>query len=142
MAAYIHGNLATQERQKSGGRVKIKETRKVVYRTRQLPLQEKLLYLFTVCLCVVVAGAIIWRYAQIYQMNTQIHSIEKRITQLEAENSSLKEELSKRQDPELLKDDALAQGLNLVEESNFVRVPKKQGGQAQSQDNGGLALNR
>ncbi|MDF2926416.1 MAG: cell division initiation protein [Paenibacillaceae bacterium] len=123
MAAYIRGNLAVEERQSPTQRVKIKETRKVVYRTSQLPMQEKLLYLFTVLICVVVACVVIWRYAQIYQMNTRIHNVEKEITRLEADNSALKEKLSKMMNPELYMKEAAKAGMIHVKDEDLVRVP-------------------
>lgn len=136
MAAYVRGNLAVEERQSQTQRVKMKETRKVVYRASRLPMQEKLLYLFTVVICVVVAGTVIWRYAQIYQMNTRIHNIEKQITRLEAENNALKEKMSKMMNPELYLKEAAQIDLVPITDADFVRVPLQAKGQ-----NEGLALN-
>lgn len=104
LPAYMHGNLATE--QKTQQRVKIKETKKVIYRSKALPLQEKLLYLFTVLICVVVAGLIIWRYALIYEMNADIKSIEQKISKLEAENSILKQKVDGLSDPRRLEEEA------------------------------------
>ncbi|MBP1156284.1 MULTISPECIES: cell division protein FtsL [unclassified Paenibacillus] len=104
MPAYMHGNLATK--QKTQPKVKIKETKKVIYRNKALPLQEKLLYLFTVLICVVVAGLIIWRYALIYEMNADIKSIEQKISKLEAENSILKQRVEGLSDPRRLEEEA------------------------------------
>lgn len=123
MAASIRGNLALEERQAHAQRVKIKETRKVVYRTTRLPVQEKLLYLFTVFLCVIVAGTIVWRYAQIYEMNTRIHKVEDQIAKLEAENSALKEKVSKMSDPELFRKESEQLGLTQIQDKNLVRIP-------------------
>jgi cell division protein FtsL len=100
MPAYIQGNLAVNK--KPTQKVTIKETRKVVYRNKSLPAQEKMLYLFTVVLCVIVAGVIIWRYAQIYQMNADMQKIQNDIRQIQAENSALKQEVEKLQSPERL----------------------------------------
>lgn len=125
MSAYVHGNLAVEEKQTAAGRVKIKETRRVVYRTSRLPVQEKLLYLFTVFVCVAVAGVIIWRYAQIYQMNTRIHEIELQIKHLEAENSSLKEKVAKLQEPNQLMKEAQSRGLSQTPEGSVIRIPSK-----------------
>lgn len=97
MPAYIHGNLAVEQRTEQ--QVKAKETKRVVQRNKTLPLQEKLLYLFTVAICVVVAGLIIWRYAQIYEMNANIRSIEQQIAKLEAENSILKQKVDALSEP-------------------------------------------
>lgn len=96
MPAYMHGNLAVEQRPQSNkpkGGQKPKEPIKASYR-RGLPVQEKLLYLFTVIICVLVAGVIIWRYAQIYEMNTTIQKIEVQIKQLEAENMVLKKKVN------------------------------------------------
>ncbi|MFK7693385.1 cell division protein FtsL [Paenibacillus sp. HJGM_3] len=109
MSAYIHGNLALEP--KEVRKPQIKETKKTVYRRRPIPVQEKLLYLFTVLICVVVAGVIIWRYAQIYEMNTRIQMIEKEVKALQVENNKLKLEISKAQDPKRLQDMANQYGL-------------------------------
>ncbi|MDF2935188.1 MAG: ftsL [Paenibacillaceae bacterium] len=136
MAAYIRGNLAVEERQTSPERVKIKETRRVVYRTSRLPTQEKLLYLFTVLLCALVAGVVIWRYAQIYQMNTRIHDVEREISRLEADNNALKEKLSRMIDPTQYMDEAAKKGLVRIPEADFVRVP----GEVKTQPGGPVAV--
>lgn len=135
MAAYIRGNLAVEERQPSPERVKIKETRRVVYRTSRLPTQEKLLYLFTVLLCALVAGVVIWRYAQIYQMNTRIQNVEREISRLEADNNALKEKLSRMMDPSQYMDEAAKKGLVRIPETDFVRVP----GEVKAQQGGPVA---
>ncbi|WP_127579629.1 cell division protein FtsL [Paenibacillus koleovorans] len=109
MSAYIHGNLALEP--KETRKQQVKETKKTVYRRRPIPVQEKLLYLFTVLVCVVVAGVIIWRYAQIYEMNTRIQMIEKEVKMLQVENNKLKLEISKAQDPKRLQDLANQYGL-------------------------------
>jgi cell division protein FtsL len=100
MPAYIQGNLAVDK--KPTPKVTIKETRRVVYRNKSLPVQEKMLYLFTVALCVIVAGVIIWRYAQIYQMNADMLKIQNDIRVIQAENSALKQEVEKLQSPDRL----------------------------------------
>ncbi|MCC2687139.1 MAG: cell division initiation protein, partial [Paenibacillaceae bacterium] len=95
MAAYIHGNLAIEQKSTTI-KEKAREVRRVPQQ-RTLPIQEKLLYLFTVAVCVAVACVVVWRYAQIYEMSSQIHSIQQRIDKLEAENSALKQEVGKLQ---------------------------------------------
>jgi cell division protein FtsL len=123
MPAYIHGNLAVE--QKSGQRVKIKETKKVVSRGKTLPVQEKLLYLFTVVVCVLVAGVIIWRYAQIYELNTRIQEVEKQIRLLEAENSALKHKVEALSQPERLLKEAQNLGMVPADSKQISRVPMK-----------------
>lgn len=104
MPAYIHGNLAVEQKTAPQQRVKLKETTKIVRRTKTLPIQEKLLYLFTVAVCVAVAGVIIFRYAQIYEMNVSIQNIEAQIQKLEAENRSLKHQVDALSDPARLQE--------------------------------------
>lgn len=123
MAAYIRGNLAVEERESRPRNVQMKETRKVVYRTSRLPVQEKLLYLFAVLICVLVAGTVLWRYAQMYQMNNEIRKEEKTISQLEAQNDAMKEKLSKMMNPDLMNKEAVQAGLIPITDANFVRVP-------------------
>jgi cell division protein FtsL len=123
MPAYIHGSLATQ--QQSGQKVRIKETKKVVYRNKSLPVQEKLLYLFTVLVCVAVASLIIWRYAQIYEMNTKIMKFETDIQMLQAENSVLKHKVETLSNPVRLGAEATKMGLGPAEEKQISKVASK-----------------
>ena len=51
--------------------------------------------MFGVIVCVIVAGAILFRYAQIYEMNARIQQIEQQIRVLQQENSSLQLEIAK-----------------------------------------------
>jgi cell division protein FtsL len=123
MPAYIQGNLALD--QKPTQKVKIKETRKVVYRQKTMPVQEKMLYLFTVLLCVIVAGVIVWRYAQIYQLNTDMLKMQREIREIQAENSVLKQEVMKLQSPERLKEEARKWGFLPREEEQVKEVISK-----------------
>jgi cell division protein FtsL len=123
MAAYIQGNLALdQKRSAPSPKIKIKETTKVVYRNKSLPTQEKMLYLFTVVLCVIVAGVIIWRYAAIYQMNANILKMQNEIREMQAQNSALKQEVEKLQSPDRLKEEATRLGFNLQDEKQLSLV--------------------
>jgi cell division protein FtsL len=117
MAAYIQGNLAVEPKREQSQRVKVKETHKVVYRNKSLPTEEKLLYLFTVAVLVVVAGVILWRYAQIYQMNAAILQIQQDMKQMQAENMALKQQIYKLQSPERLKEEATKYGMVPSDES-------------------------
>ncbi len=120
MPAYIQGNLAVER--KPAQTVKVKETHKIVYRNKSLPVQEKLVYLFTVLLCVVVAGVIILRYAQIYQMNADIQRIQQEIRVIQAENSALKQEVEKLQSPDRMKEKAKEFGMVPMEEKRISQV--------------------
>ncbi|QGQ95771.1 cell division protein FtsL [Paenibacillus psychroresistens] len=124
MAMYVHGNLAMEE-QVNRETVKVREIKRKVYRKKAIPVQEKLLYLFTVLLCVIVAGTIIWRYAQIYEMNTEIHTIETQIKALQAENDILKQQWNKANDPERLRIEAEKTGLSQLDPDEITHVPSK-----------------
>jgi cell division protein FtsL len=123
VSAYIHGNLALEERNQK--KVKIRESRKVVYRKKSIPTQEKLLYLFTVAVCVLVAGVIIFRYAQIYEVNTKIQKIEQEIKLLQDENETLKLEVYKLQDPKRLIEAGKALGLKEPGEEEISEIAAK-----------------
>ncbi|MFE5319875.1 cell division protein FtsL [Paenibacillus sp. NPDC056579] len=124
MPAYIHGNLAVE--QKSGQKkVSVKETKKVVYRNKSLPVQEKLLYLFTVLVCVAVASLIIWRYAQIYEMNTKILKLETDIQKLQAENSVLKHKVDGLSSPDRLRQEATKLGMVPPDDKQISKIPRQ-----------------
>ncbi|TXK72094.1 cell division protein FtsL [Paenibacillus sp. N3.4] len=131
MPSYIQGNLALDQKRstaapKAAPRIKIKETTKVVYRNKSLPTQEKMLYLFTVVLCVIVAGVIIWRYAAIYQMNASILKMQGEIREIQAQNSALKQEVEKLQSPDRLKEEAARLGFDFQDgkKTSLVTPPK------------------
>lgn len=123
MPAYIHGNLAVE--QKTGQKVSVKETKKVVYRNKTLPVQEKLFYLFTVLVCVVVASLIIWRYAQIYEINTKILDMETKIQMLQAENSGLKRKVDALSAPDRLREEAIKMGMGPSDDKQISKVANK-----------------
>jgi cell division protein FtsL len=125
MAMHVHGNLALEEQVNREQTVRVREIKRKVYRKKAIPAQEKLLYLFTVVLCVIVAGTIIWRYAQIYEMNTEIHTIETQIKKLQAENDILKQQWNKANDPERLRLEAEKTGLSQIDPDSVSHVPTK-----------------
>ncbi|NOU95409.1 cell division protein FtsL [Paenibacillus sp. LMG 31456] len=126
MPAYIHGSLAVEQRTKP--KVTVKETKKIVYRNKSLPVQEKLLYLFTMLICVIVASLIIWRYAQIYEMNTKILKLETDIQILQADNSVLKHKVESLSNPDRLRQEALKLGMVPPEDKQISKVPMKSSG--------------
>jgi cell division protein FtsL len=93
-----------------------------------------------VLLCVIVAGTIIWRYAQIYEMNTEIHTIETQIKALQAENDILKQQMNKANDPDRLRTEAEKTGLAQIDPDNITHVTNKPT-LAKAMD-GKVALNR
>ncbi|MFX3646076.1 MAG: hypothetical protein ACE3K2_01205 [Paenibacillus sp.] len=96
--AYTRGNLAVKEKasQERVTQQRYKETTKVVTRRTGLPAREKILYLITVVAVILVGGALMSRYAHIYDLNKQAQSTisdikgyEKTIADLQVEKETL-----------------------------------------------------
>ncbi|MGF9698800.1 MULTISPECIES: hypothetical protein [Paenibacillus] len=96
--AYTRGNLAVKEKatQERVTQQRYKETTKVVTRRTGLPAREKFLYLMTLMICIVIGGALMWRYAHIYDLNKQaqvtlseMREAEKTIADLQVEKEKL-----------------------------------------------------
>lgn len=86
-----YGNLALRpepEQEQKVQRARATQTTTVTLR-RSIPIGEKLLYLLTIAIVVFIAGFIILRYAQIYQMNGQIQSLKKSYNQTIEQNKDL-----------------------------------------------------
>ncbi|MCF2939323.1 cell division protein FtsL [Paenibacillus alkaliterrae] len=107
----MNGNLALQPKRKQDKQTVIKETKRVVVTRKSLPVQEKLLYLFTVVMCVLVAGVIIFRYAQIYDMNLDIKQLNNDYQQMNVEMEDLKKQVEMLSDPERIRRMAESQGM-------------------------------
>ncbi|MFC5651691.1 FtsL-like putative cell division protein [Paenibacillus solisilvae] len=109
--AYVNGNLALQPKRKPDQKQKnFRETRKVVVKRKSIPVQEKLLYMFTILVCVIVAGVIIMRYAQIYQMDLEIKNLTKQQAQMETDMVELKKQVALNSSPEKIKEKAAQMG--------------------------------
>ncbi|MRN55670.1 septum formation initiator family protein [Paenibacillus monticola] len=78
--AYTRGNLAVQPKRKEEADRLYRQKTKVVTRRMVLPLQEKLLYMLTLGVCVLVAAALIWRYVHIYDLNKQAQELDQHIS--------------------------------------------------------------
>lgn len=109
--AYVNGNLALQPKRKQDQQKVIKETKRVVKTRKSLAVQEKLLYMFTVLMCVVVAGVIIFRYAQIYDMNLEIKKLNSDYQTINIEMEDLKKQVEMLSDPERIRKLAETQGM-------------------------------
>ncbi|CAM3575407.1 cell division protein FtsL [Marinicrinis lubricantis] len=120
MSAYYNGNLALDPKKKP--KVKVRETRKVVSKKVSIPMAEKLLYLLVIILCMAVAAAVIWRYAQIYSLNTKIQEVERKIDQLESSNATLQLKAQELLEPSRLMKQAEELGLVYVNENSLQQV--------------------
>lgn len=115
-----YGNLALRperkpEQQPQPARKQAQQPSKVV-RRRSLPIGEKLLYLFTIAVVVLVACFIIFRYAQIYQINGQIQATTKQYNQMTDETKELQREVERLSDPKRIKDLAEQYGMVQIED--------------------------
>ncbi|MFS0727601.1 cell division protein FtsL [Paenibacillus sp. 1P07SE] len=111
--AYMHGNLALQpkKRPEEEQQHSYKETRHVVVRRKSLPVQEKLLYLLTILVCVMVAGVIIYRYAEIYQTNMQVQQLTAQYETLNVEIKEMQRKVEQLGNPEIIRQKALDAGM-------------------------------
>ncbi|WP_224722411.1 cell division protein FtsL [Paenibacillus vietnamensis] len=107
----MNGNLALQPKRKQDRQPEIKEKKRVVVTRKSLPVQEKLLYMFTVVICVIVAGVIISRYAQIYSMNLEIKQLNSDYQAVNVELEDLKKQVEMLSDPERIRRLAETQGM-------------------------------
>jgi cell division protein FtsL len=78
--AYTRGNLAVQPKRKEEVESLYRQKTKVVTRRMVLPLREKLLYMLTLTIFVLVAGTLVWRYLHIYDLNKQVQQIDEVIS--------------------------------------------------------------
>ena len=110
--AYVNGNLALQPKRRENEQEEVyRETRKVVVKRKSLPVGEKLLYLFTVLLCVIVAAVVISRYTQIYDMNMNMKKLNTQYQTLNVEMAELKRQVEMLSDPERIRKMAEVQGM-------------------------------
>lgn len=120
---YYQGNLAVKET--SRPQTVYRESRKTVKRKKTIPTKEKFLYLFAIVICVVVAGLVILRYAQIYEVNAKLQQIENEIKRLEAENSTMQLQVNMASDPKRLIDKAKMLGLRPSNEQEISEIPQR-----------------
>ena len=121
MALYYEGNLAVSHKKKP--QAAYAEKKRVVRRKRPIPTQEKLLYLFTIIVCVIMAGLVLFRYAQVYEVNARLQQMDQQIQQLESENSTLELQVNLLQDPKRLIDKAKQLGLHSSVEEDINEIP-------------------
>lgn len=117
--AYINGNLALQPKRKPDQKPSFRETKHVLVKRKSIPMQEKLLYMFTVVVCVIVAGVIIFRYAQIYDMSTQIKQMTNEYETMNVELKELKKQVEMLSDPERIREMAVQQGMTSTDQPDI-----------------------
>ncbi|WEK52990.1 MAG: cell division protein FtsL [Candidatus Cohnella colombiensis] len=80
-------------------------------RHRPIPIGEKLLYLFTIAVVVLVAGLIIFRYAQIYQINGQIQQSNNEYNKTTEQLKEMQREVDRLSDSKRIREMGLSYGM-------------------------------
>ena len=129
-----YGNLAlrperVQEQPKSPVRQQAQQVNKVV-RRRSITMGEKLLYLVTVAVVVLVAGLIIYRYAEIYQVNGQIQSTSRQYTQTTEHMKELQREVEHLNDPKRISQMAESYGMVKLDSKQSITITSSGGDKA------------
>ncbi|MBW7473656.1 cell division protein FtsL [Paenibacillus oenotherae] len=109
--AYVNGNLALQPKKKTSPQQTFRETKKVVVKRKSLPVQEKLLYMFTILVCVLVASVIIFRYAQIYEINADVRKLTVEYEKMAIEMKELQIQVEKLKSPDRITEQARKTGM-------------------------------
>lgn len=99
------------------------DTRKVI-RRRNLPLGEKLLYLFTIVVVVLVAGLIIFRYAEIYQLNREIQSTQQEFERTSEQIKELQRDVERLSDPKRILQKATEYGMVPIDGHGIIVTSK------------------
>lgn len=131
--AYTNGNLALKPKPRQEQPKKqpqYRETKRTVIKKKTLPVREKLLYLFTLILCVLIASVIIFRYAQIYDLSMHTKQLNSQYQTLIVEMEDMKKQVEILNDPERIREIAETQGMSINIE-NGISV-KKSGSTASS----------
>lgn len=119
--AYTRGNLAVQPKRKEEVNPIYREKTKVVTRRMVLPLQEKLLYMLTLTVFILVGTALIWRYVHIYDLNKQAQQLDEQIAV--ANKQIAVYQMEKQKLEKLVPDKAKQMGYKEPDENKEIYVP-------------------
>ncbi|MFD1955200.1 cell division protein FtsL [Paenibacillus thailandensis] len=125
MAYTTNGNLALQPKKKNDRQPAYRETRKVVVKKNPIPTREKLLWMLSIAVCVIVAGVIIFRYAQIYHMNLEIKQMKNEYNSISIELKELEKQVETLSNPERIRQMAEAQGMVSTMDGDITVNPGK-----------------
>lgn len=124
-----YGNLALRpervEEQRPQQAVRQQTVRPKAAKRRSIPIGEKLLYMFAIVLVVFVAGFVILRYAQIYQINGQVQAATKAYNQATEKAKEYTQQVEQLSDPKRITDWAESHGY--VKLTEGIKVPTKDG---------------
>lgn len=117
MAGYLNGNLAyNYERKEVKNVPNIKKTNH-----HQMPVKEKLFYLFSVIFIVSLAGIVISGYALIAEYNYSAQKLEKSISDIKKENEQIQIKIAELSSPDRIIQIAQNElGMNINEQQIIV----------------------
>ncbi|UVI32189.1 cell division protein FtsL [Paenibacillus spongiae] len=121
--AYQNGNLALQPKRKPEEQV-YREKRTVVVKRKPLPVQEKLLWLFTIIVGVLVAGIIIFRYAETYKLNIEVRNLTNQYNEMAVEMKELEKQVQVLGDPDRI--NKIAKSMNMSASKQDVMIDRKE----------------
>ncbi|MFF2094367.1 FtsL-like putative cell division protein [Paenibacillus sp. NPDC058174] len=121
--SYINGNLAMQPKRKPEERQTVRETKRVVVKRKTLPTQEKLLYMFSVVVLVIVLGLILVRQSQIYGMRVEIKQITNEYESMNIEMKELTKQVEMLSDKERIRKLAEERGMTATEQPGITVNP-------------------
>lgn len=119
--AYTRGNLAVQPKRKEEADRLYREKTKVVTRRMVIPLKEKLLYMLTLGVFVLVAATLIWRYVHIYDLNLQAQKLDSSIAKTKKQIATY--QMEKQGLEQTVADRASDMGFKTPDESSTIHVP-------------------
>ena len=120
-----YGNLALQPERAGESAQQRGAVRKT--RRRALPVGEKLLYMLTVALLVAVAGVVIYRYAEIYQMNRTIQELKLEHDKMMTQVKELQREVDRLKDPSRIAEEASRQGFIRIDSRGIAVITDSNG---------------
>lgn len=118
--AYINGNLAMQPKRKPDQKPVVRETKRIVVKRKSIPVQEKLLYMFTVVFCVIVLGVIVNQYAKNYDMRVQIKQMKNQAATMSIDLKELQKQVEMLNDPERIRRIAETQGMASTDQPDIM----------------------
>lgn len=101
------GNLAFIPQTKP----KTRSVRRKIVRKKSLPVKEKLLYLGTVIVFVLITSLVLAHQAKLAELNYDIQQVEKQTTQVMAEMTTLEEQAKELLKPERIIEMAKSRGM-------------------------------
>lgn len=109
-----------QPKRKPEQRPVVRETKRIVVKRKSIPVQEKLLYMFTVVFCVIVLGVIVNQYAKNYDMRVQIKQMKTQYATMNIDMKELQKQVEMLNDPERIRKMAETQGMASTEQPDIM----------------------